>query len=154
MEWFAIISLIVIGLFLVIVELLFIPGTTFFGIGGALFMLSGVAYSYYEFGTATGNWIFFLSFLSSVLTIVLSLRSKTWDKYSLKTVLEGRSFEDVGAVLQIGERGTTLSTLRPVGKAEFPQGVFEVSSSGPMIEPGTKVQIERITGNKIIVQPI
>jgi membrane-bound ClpP family serine protease len=154
MEWIAIIGLIVIGLFLVIVEILFIPGTTIFGILGGILMLSGIFYSYLALGISTATWVFFFTVVGTIFTIILSLRTKSWERFSLKTVLEGKSFEDISMKLQVGERGKTVSTLRPSGNVEFPQGIYEATSYGPMIGPNTDVQIEKIVGNKIFVQPL
>ena len=55
--WIIIISLLAIGLSLIIVELVFIPGTTVVGLLGLIFTIVGIVVSYRHFGDDIGFYI-------------------------------------------------------------------------------------------------
>ena len=55
--------------------------------------------------------------------------------------------------LEIGQVGKALSTLRPVGKAEFGAQVVEVQSLGNYVKTGEQVQVINLKDNKIFVEP-
>ncbi|MCB0506453.1 MAG: hypothetical protein KDC58_13265, partial [Cyclobacteriaceae bacterium] len=54
MEWVIIISLIVVGLALIVLEIVFVPGTTVVGALGLISMVGGVFYSFKAFGNPIG----------------------------------------------------------------------------------------------------
>jgi hypothetical protein len=58
------------------------------------------------------------------------------------------------ASLNIGDEGTTVSTLRPIGKAEFQTRQFEVKTTGDYVETGIRIRIKNIQSHQIIVEPI
>ena len=58
------------------------------------------------------------------------------------------------AVLNKGDEGITISTLRPIGKAEFRNGIFEVKTYGNYLEQGQKVRIIQVDASQIIVEPL
>jgi len=58
------------------------------------------------------------------------------------------------ATVQIGDEGITLSTLRPIGKAEFNSKTYEVKTSGNYVDRGEKVKITQIESHQIVVEPI
>jgi hypothetical protein len=47
-----------------------------------------------------------------------------------------------------------MSTLRPVGKAEFGGKTYEVKTLGNYLEEGRKIRIKHIQSNQIIVEPL
>ena len=55
MSLLAIIIIIILGIFLLLVEFLIIPGFTVFGIGGFVFIFLGIGSSYYFHSIQTGN---------------------------------------------------------------------------------------------------
>jgi membrane-bound serine protease (ClpP class) len=58
------------------------------------------------------------------------------------------------SMLQLGVRGTTMSDLRPSGKAMLDGHVVDVLSEGDYVERGTDVSIIRIEGNVITVRRV
>ena len=51
----------------------------------------------------------------------------------------------------IGKKGVTHTALRPAGIGEFDGVKLNVVSNGEFIEPGEKVRVTRVDGNKILV---
>ncbi len=54
--------------------------------------------------------------------------------------------------ISMGMIGTTASSLRPTGKAMFGDKYVDVVSDGAYIDPGTKIEVIRLAGNRIIVR--
>jgi membrane-bound serine protease (ClpP class) len=56
-----------------------------------------------------------------------------------------------GGPLQIGDRGTARSTLRPAGQCRFGTRKVDVVADGAFIDAGTEVEIVDISSNRIMV---
>ena len=154
MEWLTVISLIVIGIVLIIVEIIFVPGTTVVGIIGGILAAIGVVLSFSYFGDTIG-WITLGSTaLLSGIMFYWSLRSRAWERFSLKSTIEGRVNEVDTKSLRVGEEGTAISALRPMGKAELGGKFLEVTSLGSYIETGTRIKVVRVSSNQIVVEPV
>ena len=152
--WIIILSLLLIGFALIIVELIFIPGTTVVGLLGLIFAVTGVVISYSHFGNDIGFYILLATIAATAIAVFYSFRSGAWSRFSHKSSSDGRVNEGIIAHLNIGDEGITLSTLRPFGKATFNDKIIEVRTAGDYVEQGQKVKIIHIELNQITVQPI
>jgi len=56
-----------------------------------------------------------------------------------------------GGPLQIGDRGTARSTLRPAGQCRFGTRKVDVVADGAFIDAGTEVEVVDISSNRIMV---
>lgn len=154
MEWITVISLILIGIILIVVEILFVPGTTIVGIFGFCMAIGGTALSFYYFGRPIG-WITLGS--TGVLTmglIVWSLRGRPWERFALKTSINSKVNEGAFASLQVGAEGVAVSSLRPGGKADFSEKLYEVTTLGNFADSGTRVKIISVSSHQIVVEPL
>ncbi|MBV6643080.1 MAG: hypothetical protein KI791_20345 [Cyclobacteriaceae bacterium] len=154
MEWFAVIGLIVLGMGLLIIEIIFIPGTTVVGIAGFLCSVYGIYLGYDYFGNTGGTLILLGAAVFNGGAIVYAFKSKSWERFSLKDVNSGRFNEDQGFQLNVGDQGTTVSSLKPIGKAIFNDKELEVRSEGTYIRENQEIEIIKIDNKKIIVKPI
>lgn len=152
--WILIIALIVIGLALIIVEVVFVPGTTLVGILGVIFLGAAVMSSYRNFGSEVGFYVLLGTAGVTAVTLMLSFRSQAWLKFANKSSIDSRVNEGSTQSLQVGDEGTAVSTLKPMGKVQFESGQFEVKTLGDYVDVGTKVTIVHLEGNQIIVKPI
>ncbi len=152
--WFAIILLTLIGLILIYLELIFVPGTTILGLLGLALTGIGIYMAYERHGVTSGSVVLVSSLLVTVGALVWSFRSNSWSKFSLKQKNDSKVNEHYTEGLQVGMQGLTVSDLKPIGKAEFNNKAYEVTSHGHLIESETEVEIIRLSGNKIIVQSI
>lgn len=152
--WILIFALLAIGLFLIIAELIFIPGTTIVGLLGFAFAAVGIVISYRHYGSNIGLYILLGMSATTLLTLVYSFRSNAWSKFSLKTSSDSKVNEGLMTSLIIGEEGKTISTLRPIGKAEFQNRQFEVKTTGDYLETGKRIRIIQIKSHQITVEPI
>ncbi len=151
--WLAITALIVAGVALLIVEVIFIPGTTIVGILGLLFILAGILVGYREFGSTTGNYILLGTSIVAVGAIYVSFRKGAWKKFSLNTSIDSKVNEGMVSELVAGVEGITVSALRPMGTAEFNGKIVEVKTNGDYLAPGTPIKIVLIQSNDILVEP-
>ena len=153
-EWITILSLILVGLGLIVVEIIFVPGTTLVGLVGFGFLAVGVGLSFRYFGSATGWATAGSSAVASGLILYFSFKANVWGRFSLKATSNSRVNEGELSSLIAGAEGVTLSALRPSGKAELASKTFEVRTMGTYVEPGTRIRVRQILSNQIIVEPI
>lgn len=154
MEWIIVASLIFFGILLVIVEVIFIPGTTIVGIVGAGFMIAGVVSSFSYFGSQ-GGWVTLgATGLFSAIMVYYAFKANVWGKFSLKTANIGKVNEGDLDGLTVGLEGVAVSALRPSGKAEIGDKTFEVKTLGAFVDAGSKIRIIKVNTNQIVVEPI
>lgn len=152
--WIMIICLLLIGLLLIVVEVVFVPGTTVVGIIGVIFAGSGVIISYRHYGSDAGLYVFLGTAAVAGIALILSFRSKAWTRFANQSAINSKVNEGITSSLLEGEEGIALSTLKPFGKAQFKSGEFEVKTLGDYLDAGTQVIIVSIKSNQIIVKPL
>ncbi|RIW17376.1 nodulation protein NfeD [Algoriphagus lacus] len=145
-------SLLIIGLILLLVEILFIPGTTVVGIFGLAVSLAGVAYAFASFDFQTALWITAIAAVLNLVTVWYGFSSGVWKKFSLKSSMQGGAFDGRTDGVSVGMNGKAVSDIKPFGKAAFGELVLEVKSEEGFIEVGKEVSIIKIENNKILVK--
>ena len=113
-----IIFLILLGVFLLLVEFLIVPGVTIAGIAGFILLIAGVVLSYTYLGNKQGNIVLLITLTINIASIFVFLRTKTWRKAGLKTEIKGK-VNLLESDLKEGTQGKTISRLAPSGKAMF-----------------------------------
>ncbi|MDR1330696.1 MAG: NfeD family protein [Tannerella sp.] len=143
-----------IAIILFLLEIFLFPGVTLAGIGGALFAIGGVVYSYYTLGTAGGHVTLGASLVVYGAFFYWILRSKSLRRIALNTTVDSKlaSTRDMG--LNPGDEGITLSRLAPIGKARFGNTTVEAKSMESFIDEQTPVVIMHIEGYHVIVKSI
>jgi membrane-bound ClpP family serine protease len=152
--WIIILSLLIIGLVLIIVEVVFIPGTTVVGVLGLIFSGVGVIVTYRHFGNDVGFYVLLGSLSATAVALFYSFKSGAWQRYSLKSSIKSKVNEGLTETVRIGDEGVTISTLRPSGKAEFNGQIFEVRTYGEYVKPKQHIRIVQIELHQIFVQEI
>jgi membrane-bound ClpP family serine protease len=150
----AILVLIVLGVLLILVEFLILPGTNVAGVIGLLLMIGGIYFSYRDIGAPTSHIVLGGSLLFMIGAIALALRSGTWQKVSLNTSIDGKVVNIVENTIKIGDSGETVTRLAPMGKVRVSDLVVEAKSSHHFLDPHTKVVVVGVSGNQIEVMPI
>ena len=153
-EWITVISLILFGLFLVVAEIIFVPGTTLVGIIGFVFLMMGMGLSFNYFGSETGWVTVGVTSVGTGLILYYSFKSNVWSRFSLKSSIDSKVNEGENDLLAVGKEGHAVSALRPVGKAEIENKMYEVKTLGEYLDSGSKIRIIKIVSNQIIVEPI
>jgi membrane-bound ClpP family serine protease len=150
-----IIILIVLGILLFVIEFLLVPGVTIAGIGGLVLTVFGVYKAFNDYGSPVGVWVLIGTILLSVFVIAMSLRARTWNRLMLKTDIKGTVDKDLSeAQVKIGDKGTTLTRLAPMGKILVNDLVREAKSIEGYVNEHTDIEIVSIEGTRISVKPI
>lgn len=149
-----VIGLLLLGILLLLLEIIFVPGTTIVGVGGLILLAIGIYLAYSSVSVAAGHISLASSVLVIFLALVVLLKGQTWKRVALDDKLEGRSLESMQDILKIGDRGKTISRLNPVGKALFDERIVEVSTAGDFVPEEVEVEITKVEQNKIRVKPV
>jgi len=154
MEWLPLVAFIALGLILLLAEIIFVPGTTVVGIAGFISMAYGIYLAYETQGTTVGTLTLFGSLVASAVMLYVSFTNRSWERFSLKNTMTSRVNEGYSKEIMIGDRGKTISSLKPIGKALLKDKEIEVRSNGDFIQENTDIEVIRIDGNRIFVKLI
>lgn len=154
MDMFYIILLILLGLLFLVAELVLLPGVS---IGAVLSMIcygSSIYLAFRDYGTVVGVVVIGVILVLSVVAIVVSLRAKTWQRFSLKQEIRSSSTPVPAEELHIGDRGVTLSRLSPMGKIEIGGRIYEAKSLDSYVDPRRKIEVVGFENFSVIVKTI
>lgn len=152
-EYIIIASLIMLGLLLLLVEVIFIPGTTVVGIVGGLLCVAGVAYTYASLGSTVGHIATGGTLLAGFTVFWYGLKTDVWSRFALKNKISSRVSED-DPLPSIGQKGNTIGMLRPVGVVEIEGKRYEAQShSGALLARNLMIRVVKIENRKIFVEP-
>jgi membrane-bound ClpP family serine protease len=154
MEWLIVLSLIGVGLLLLVIEVILIPGTSIAGFIGFGMMIGGIVMSFKYFGDQTAWVIAGSTAVVSGAVFFWTFHTKPWKQFALKSTISSRVNEGIFEGLQVGSEGLSVSMLRPRGNAEFGNKIVEVSSLGNFVEAGTKIKIVKISSSQIFIEPL
>jgi membrane-bound ClpP family serine protease len=151
MEIIVLSALLLIGLILLMVEIIFIPGTTVVGIFGFLVSGSGLVFAFRNFEYSVALGITGIALAINFAAVWYGFSSGVWKKFSLKSTQSGGAFDGRTDGLEVGMKGLAVSDIKPYGKASFDNQWVEVKSESGFIEVNTPVTIIKIENNKISV---
>lgn len=153
MAW-TILSLVIIGLLLLFVELFVLPGVTIAGIGGALFILGGVYFSFSTYGSFVGTIVLLLVIIISIIALIYAFKAKTWRQVTLGSSIDSKVNVIPLDEVMVGDTAKTISGMRPHGKIMLNEKYYEAQSLNGLIEQDTMVEIVKVARGKIIVKPL
>ncbi|MBQ5394405.1 MAG: NfeD family protein, partial [Alistipes sp.] len=133
--------LILFGVLFLVTELVLLPGVSV----GALLSLvcygAAIYLGFTQFGTTTGVVVIVVILILSLLATILSLRAKTWQRFSLKQEIRSSSMPTPSDELVVGDRGVTLSRLAPMGKVVINDRQYEAKTTGSYIDAQTPIEV-------------
>lgn len=150
----AIILLIVVGVFLLILEFLVVPGATIAGIGGIILIGAGIYLTYHTYGSPAGHYALAGSVVFTFLALLTAFKSKTWKKLSLNDNIVGKITLIDDKSVKKGDTGITISRLNPIGKVLVNNESYEAKALSNFIDHNTKIRIIAIQGNTLTVEAI
>ena len=170
-----VVALFVLGMVLVIIEILFFAHSTIvFGVVGVFLMLASLFWAMVD--RYPGETFFpsgrmlampllnlFLALIGAAIVIALLAKylpkTSIYRRFALMTAnpagpsLAGSPREFATALdLSPGAEGTSLSILRPSGKARFVDQIIDVVTQGEFIPPNTAIIIVRKDGMRVVVR--
>jgi len=153
MSLLAIILLIILGLILLLLEFVVIPGVTIAGVGGFLLLAGSVYIAFAEMGKVAGFITLAVVLILSPLMVYYFFKSKAGKKMILDSKIEGKIENSTTDKLAVGDKGVTIGRLAPMGKIKINGEVVEAQSAGTYIDEHTEIQVIKFHLNKIIVEP-
>ncbi len=148
-----IIIILLIALLLIFLEIFVLPGINVAGILGLLLMIAGIYLGYRQIGAPTAHYILAATLVLGTLIMFFGLRSSTWRKVALDTAIESKVAGDVSENVKVGDRGTALTRLGPIGTVLINGKTFEAKSAN-ITDAKTEIEVTEIDGNEIIVKPL
>ena len=146
-----------IGFILLIVEAL-MPGFGIAGVSGVILEVVAIYLAWANHGLVFGLCVTLILVGLTGLAVFLSYRSVLRGRLSksnlvLKTQEAPPEDTSSGLKSRIGQRGTTMTPLRPGGTVEMDGARFPASSEGDFIPKDTRVEVTGVEGNRLIVRP-
>lgn len=154
-----------LGVLLLLLEILVIPGFGITGIAGIALIFLGIFLSLIKHPFSAPKIQIIQAFytLSSVIIITFVMVVLTW-RFLPKTGLWRRIILDFSETRKsgfepatsqeyyLGKTGKTLSALRPSGKAIVEGHTLDVITEGEFIDKDKEIKVIKVEGNKIIVK--
>jgi len=148
-----IVFLVLLGMFFLVVELMLLPGITV----GTVLSLScyGTAayFGFMRFGVFGGGITIAAILAVSLIATIISLRAKTWQRFSLDQKIDSSSMKSPADELKAGDRGTTVSRLSPMGKVNIGGKVYEAKSVDVYIDQRKEIVVVGFENFTVIVKP-
>jgi len=155
-----------IGVILLALEILVIPGFGFAGVLGIVAILAALVLSLVGTGDrseiilmAAGRVVF--SLLIALIASLVLLRFLPRLPFGRRLILETGlgSGHNYGSAPDsdrrwLGKKGRASSTLRPAGVAEIEGERVDVVSDGELIDAGQLIEVTRVDGNRIVVRQV
>jgi membrane-bound ClpP family serine protease len=169
------ILLFILGLILIGLEIFVLPGSAVAGISGTILVVASLALVTLEKWPETRTeWIdigwTFATFGGSLLLAVVAAMTLAWylphipylNRLVMKSAATSDEYEDGPSPELIDPRfadllgaiGVAATPLRPAGKMKFGEEYLDVVAEGSFVQPGSRVQIVVIEGNRIVVKEV
>lgn len=162
------------GVIFILMEVLILPGFGVFGLGGAFMVIAGVVLAMQTFIWPTTDYeldqipyslasvlVVFGALVTGMLFIKHLLPHTPFLNQTMlgtmdqeEAELRGRREMIVDLSHLIGQQGTTLTPLRPAGKARFGNEIINVSSDGDIIDRDALVVVKSVRGNYAMVRSV
>lgn len=149
--------LLIIGFGLVFLEM-HIPGFGIPGVIGAIFLVLAVVLTAQNFAQALVMALGILAILGIMLGVVLTFFTK--GKLFKPLILSDEQKKEHGYISSsdldylLGKIGIAITDLRPSGSVDINGVKFDVISDGEYIYVGTKVEIFKVSGVKLLVKKV
>ena len=148
-----IILLILIGAIFLVAEMVLLPGLSVAGICAVLADGAAIYFAFTRYGATGGVITVVVVAAVSIAAVVISLRARTWQRFSLKHQIDSTAQElPQEQDVKIGDHGITLTRIAPMGKVEINGRTFEAKSVDKMIDPNTEIEIIGFENFNVIIE--
>lgn len=154
MEILTVLLLILLGIVLLIIEFMLIPGITIAGIASVIAFGAGIVLSFQYWGTIPGLISLFAILIFVPVFLYFLFKGKAMKPMMLNTGIEGRVVNIDNKKIHIGDEGVSIGRLNPSGRIKIGEISVDARSRNLFVDPKTPVRIIKIEGNTVIVEPI
>ena len=146
--------LILAAVVLFLVELFVVPGISIAGILAGVCAVLGNYYAFAHVGIGAGILTLAVTAAASIGSLVWFMRSKTLDKLSLKTDIDGQVDRSAEQSVRPGDTGRTTTRLALIGYADINGRIVEVKSTGEFLDEHTPVRVARVVDGTVLVEKL
>jgi membrane-bound serine protease (ClpP class) len=157
LPWAYAIGLLILGFVLILLEVFVIPGMNIFGLLGLGTVCIGVLFAYRRLGPEAAVIIGTLGIAGTAALVSMLVRNRAWQRMvrdERTDTASGYTSAPAGLAQHLGETGTAVTPLRPSGRGRFGEEILDVVTQGNFLDTGTRVEIIRIQGNRVIVDAV
>lgn len=147
-----ILLLILLGVLFLVAELVLLPGVSVGAIFAVVCYGSAIYKAYNDYGAVTGTIVVAVVILVSLIVTVLSLRSNTWQRLSLKQKIDSSSASMPEKEVHVGDRGVAISRLAPMGRVEIGGRSYEAKSVDAYIDQRSTVEVIGFENFTVVVR--
>jgi membrane-bound serine protease (ClpP class) len=156
------------GLFCLAAEIFVLPGFGVLGLGGGVLVIASLVLASQSFVLPANDYqirqlqwslLGILGAAVGVSLVGVLLRKWLPSTPVLRNVLleppaaVDDAIEEASLEELIGLEGTTTTRLAPAGKARINGRLHDVTSEGPLVEPGITVRVVEVRGGRVLVRP-
>ncbi len=157
-----------LGVVLLLLEILVIPGFGIAGISGIVLIVASIFLGLIKHpfqipkSELLGAFnVIGYTIICTFVIILLSLRFFPQTTIWKRVVLSGSEMRERGfrvSTLELegylGRTGKTLTILRPAGRAVFGEKMLDVVTEGDFVEKDKEVRVIKVEGNRVVVQEV
>lgn len=151
--WY-ILLLILLGILFLVAELLLFPGVSIGAILSVMCYGGAIWYAFDSMGVTAGIVTIVIVALLSLISIIISLRAKTWQRLSLTQEINSTSMPKPEEQIKIGAVGVAVSRLSPMGKVSIGGKIFEAKSTDIYIDQREKVEVVGFENFNVVVRKL
>ena len=148
-----IVIVLAVGLTLLTLEIVALPGDIAGGIG-ILMLAFGIWWTYNKYGNTAGTCVLVGCVILTIVFLAFLLKSKTWKRFSLNEESDSKVNQVDTVAIQVGAKGKTVARLAPTGKALIDGQMVEVHAINKFIDPDRSVEVVAVEGYRIDVKEI
>lgn len=149
-----ILLLILLAILFLIAELVLLPGISVAGVLSLICGGSAIYRAFTDFGWEAGVVVTLIELILALVTVVFSLRAKTWQRFALKQQVDSSTGSPVEHEVRVGACGRTLSRLSPMGSVEIDGKIYEAKLLAGYADPHTDVEVVGFENTSVIVKII
>ncbi len=153
--------LIALGILLVFIEILILPGFGAAGVPGIILLIVGIGMIWAESGVKTALIYasIALIFVIPIAVIGLSLiretpLGKTFILSAAERSDEGFQAAPQGLTALVGKSGKTVTPLRPAGVALINGQRVDIVTQGEFVAPETEIEVIQVEGSRVVVRSL
>lgn len=149
----AIVLIMLLGVGLILVEFFITPGFIV-GILGVFCIAYAIYFGYQELPIWQAHTYMGIGVFATIFLAVKLLTGNTYDRIAIKGAIAGKMNQRSLLNLKEGDKGITISALRPSGNALINDLKVEVLTEGEFLYTNTGIKIIRIESDKIFVKAL
>jgi membrane-bound ClpP family serine protease len=144
--------IILIGIILLVLEIIVLPGLIA-GITGLILIVLPLGWIYVDYGSTIGNISFAITLVLTIAAVYFSFKSKAWNRFGLKSTIDSKVNDISEMNVRVGDHGVCISALRPSGTVEINGHRLEAASLGTIIDAGSYIVVVEVSSTKVTVKP-